>query len=86
MRVDTRHHILGMRLNDWTAIVVFVGAVVYLVLSARMRPGREEAVEPVPAVDAGRGGGRRRRHRGRGRRRARRPRESRRGLRADAAR
>jgi prolipoprotein diacylglyceryl transferase len=51
MRVDYAHHILGMRLNDWTAIVVFAGAVVYLVLSARMRPGREETVEPVAALD-----------------------------------
>jgi hypothetical protein len=46
MRVDYAHHILGMRLNDWTAIVVFIGAVVYFVLSARRRPGREEVVEP----------------------------------------
>jgi prolipoprotein diacylglyceryl transferase len=49
MRVDYAHHILGMRLNDWTAIVVFAAAVLYFVLSARRRPGREETVEPVPA-------------------------------------
>ncbi|WP_329179862.1 prolipoprotein diacylglyceryl transferase [Streptomyces sp. NBC_01477] len=47
MRVDYAHRILGMRLNDWTAIVVFVAAVAYLVLSARLRPGREAEVEPV---------------------------------------
>ncbi|MFG1806643.1 prolipoprotein diacylglyceryl transferase [Streptomyces sp. NPDC049040] len=55
MRVDYAHQFLGMRLNDWTAIVVFVGAVTYLVLSARLRPGREAAVEPAldaPAGDA----------------------------------
>lgn len=46
MRVDEAHHILGLRLNVWTSIVVFVLAVVYLVLSARLRPGREEIVEP----------------------------------------
>ena len=46
MRVDEAHHILGMRLNNWTAIVVFLLAVVYIVLSARLRPGREEVVEP----------------------------------------
>ncbi|MFI0978787.1 prolipoprotein diacylglyceryl transferase [Streptomyces sp. NPDC021093] len=46
MRVDDAHHILGLRLNVWTAIIVFVLAVVYLVLSARLRPGREEIVEP----------------------------------------
>ncbi|MFD3940125.1 prolipoprotein diacylglyceryl transferase [Streptomyces sp. NPDC058611] len=46
MRVDEAHHILGLRLNVWTSIVVFVLAVVYLVLSVRLRPGREEIVEP----------------------------------------
>lgn len=49
MRVDDAHHVLGLRLNVWTAIAVFVLAVVYFVLSARSRPGREEIVEPVPA-------------------------------------
>lgn len=47
MRVDEAHHILGVRLNVWTSIVVFVLAVVYLVLSAKLRPGRETEVEPV---------------------------------------
>ncbi|MFC4030401.1 prolipoprotein diacylglyceryl transferase [Streptomyces polygonati] len=46
LRVDDAHHILGLRLNDWTAIVVFTGAVVYFVLSARRHPGLEEVVEP----------------------------------------
>ncbi|MGW5865413.1 prolipoprotein diacylglyceryl transferase [Streptomyces sp. NPDC055239] len=48
MRVDDAHHVLGVRLNVWTAIAVFVLAVVYFVLSAKKRPGREEIVEPVP--------------------------------------
>ncbi|MEU9956888.1 prolipoprotein diacylglyceryl transferase [Streptomyces sp. NPDC050982] len=47
MRVDEAHHFLGMRLNEWTSIVVFLLAVLYIVLSARRRPGREEVVEPV---------------------------------------
>ncbi|WP_051796094.1 prolipoprotein diacylglyceryl transferase [Streptomyces sp. NRRL S-87] len=46
LRVDEAHHVLGLRLNVWTAIVVFVLAVVYFVVSARLRPGREEVVEP----------------------------------------
>ncbi|MFD9511307.1 prolipoprotein diacylglyceryl transferase [Streptomyces mirabilis] len=46
MRVDDAHHILGLRLNDWTAMVVFLLAVTYFVVSARLRPGREEVVEP----------------------------------------
>lgn len=46
MRVDDAHHILGLRLNNWTALFVFILAVIYIVLSARKRPGREEVVEP----------------------------------------
>ncbi|GHB36551.1 prolipoprotein diacylglyceryl transferase 1 [Streptomyces cirratus] len=53
MRVDEAHHILGLRLNVWTAIVVFVLAVVYLVLSQKLRPGREEVVEPDRGPAAG---------------------------------
>jgi prolipoprotein diacylglyceryl transferase len=49
LRVDDAHHILGLRLNDWTAIIVFAGAVLYFVLSARRRPGREEIIEPAVA-------------------------------------
>ncbi|MFF3210494.1 prolipoprotein diacylglyceryl transferase [Streptomyces sp. NPDC002886] len=52
MRVDEAHHILGLRLNVWTSIIVFVLAVVYLVLSAKLRPGREEVVEPDADADA----------------------------------
>ncbi|GAA2598992.1 prolipoprotein diacylglyceryl transferase [Streptomyces axinellae] len=48
MRVDDAHHVLGMRLNNWTAIVVFLAAVAAIVISAKKRPGREEIVEPVP--------------------------------------
>lgn len=46
MRVDEAHHILGLRLNVWTALIVFVLAVTYIVISAKVRPGREEIVEP----------------------------------------
>jgi prolipoprotein diacylglyceryl transferase len=55
MRSDYAHHILGLRLNDWTAIVVFLAAVAYIVVTAKLRPGREEAVEPQAAAagDAG---------------------------------
>ncbi|NEC51246.1 prolipoprotein diacylglyceryl transferase [Actinospica acidiphila] len=57
MRVDEAHHILGLRLNNWTALLVFLLAVLYIVLSARKRPGREAVVEPGagdegPAADA----------------------------------
>lgn len=46
MRVDEAHHVLGLRLNVWTSFVVFALAVVYMLLSAMLRPGREEIVEP----------------------------------------
>ncbi|MEW2271095.1 prolipoprotein diacylglyceryl transferase [Streptomyces griseofuscus] len=49
MRVDDAHHILGLRLNDWTALVVFLLAVTYMIVSSRLRPGREEIVEPLAA-------------------------------------
>ncbi|MEU1849009.1 prolipoprotein diacylglyceryl transferase [Streptomyces sp. NPDC019990] len=50
MRVDEAHHILGLRLNVWTAMLVFLVAVAYLVLSAKKRPGREAVVEPGAAT------------------------------------
>ncbi|MGW1779708.1 prolipoprotein diacylglyceryl transferase [Streptomyces sp. NPDC002143] len=46
MRVDDAHHILGLRLNVWTALIVFLLAVTYIVISAKKRPGREAVVEP----------------------------------------
>lgn len=49
LRIDEAHHILGLRLNDWTSIVVFTGGLIYLVVSARLRPGRETVVmRPSP--------------------------------------
>jgi prolipoprotein diacylglyceryl transferase len=52
LRVDNAHHILGLRLNDWTSIIVFAGAVFFFVLSARRHPGYEEIVEPDPDAPA----------------------------------
>ncbi|MGA4881079.1 prolipoprotein diacylglyceryl transferase [Streptomyces lydicamycinicus] len=46
MRVDEAHHILGLRLNVWTALIVLVLAVAYFVISAKKAPGREAVVEP----------------------------------------
>ncbi|MYT27889.1 MULTISPECIES: prolipoprotein diacylglyceryl transferase [unclassified Streptomyces] len=57
MRVDEAHHILGLRLNDWTSLVVFVLAVVYMIVSAKKAPGREEIVEPEwQLAEGGQGG------------------------------
>jgi prolipoprotein diacylglyceryl transferase len=53
LRIDDANHILGLRLNVWTSIVVFVGGLTYLLVSARLRPGREtELVRPGTADKA----------------------------------
>lgn len=46
LRIDTANTILGVRLNVWTSILVGLGALIYLIVSARMRPGREEVYPP----------------------------------------
>ncbi|WP_346134074.1 prolipoprotein diacylglyceryl transferase [Streptomyces carpaticus] len=53
LRIDEAHQVLGLRLNNWTSIVVFLAAVAYLVISAKRRPGREEVVEPGAADGSG---------------------------------
>jgi len=52
LRVDPANRLLGLRLNDWTSLVVFLGAVTYIVVSARLRPGREVLTRGGPAGDA----------------------------------
>jgi prolipoprotein diacylglyceryl transferase len=51
LRIDPANHILGLRLNLWTSLLVGLGALVYLVLSFRLRPGREESVLRHPDAD-----------------------------------
>jgi prolipoprotein diacylglyceryl transferase len=46
LRIDPAREVLGVRLNVWTSILVFVGAVAYIIISSRLRPGRETEVEP----------------------------------------
>lgn len=53
LRIDDvqMNDVLGLRLNVWTSIVLFVLAAIYFVVSARRHPGREEVVrtrEPDP--------------------------------------
>jgi phosphatidylglycerol---prolipoprotein diacylglyceryl transferase len=48
LRVDPAREVLGLRLNVWTSVVLFAGAVIYIVVSARMRPGREVLGQPPP--------------------------------------
>jgi prolipoprotein diacylglyceryl transferase len=63
LRVDEAHHILGLRLNDWTALIVFLGAVAYLYVQrdkTENPPGAlgtaaeatDEPAEPVQDGDA----------------------------------
>ncbi|MFD7239923.1 prolipoprotein diacylglyceryl transferase [Streptomyces syringium] len=47
LRVDDAHHLLGLRLNGWTSIVLFLAAIAYMIISAKRRPGRETVVEPA---------------------------------------
>jgi len=46
LRVDPAEHFAGLRLNDWTSLFVFACAVGYIVVSSRLRPGKEQTVEP----------------------------------------
>ena len=46
LRIDPAREVLGLRINLWTSAIVFIGAVAYFVISARVRPGREAQVEP----------------------------------------
>ncbi|EOY45775.1 prolipoprotein diacylglyceryl transferase [Streptomyces anthocyanicus] len=49
LRIDEAHHLLGLRLNDWTSILLFTATVAYLAISAQRHPGREE-LSPDPSA------------------------------------
>jgi prolipoprotein diacylglyceryltransferase len=52
LRIDTANSVLGLRLNVWTALLVGLGALAYLVISSRTRPGRETVLtRGAPAVE-----------------------------------
>jgi prolipoprotein diacylglyceryl transferase len=51
LRIDSANTILGVRLNVWTSILVGLGALIYLIVSSRMRPGREEVLPPAKYVE-----------------------------------
>ena len=51
LRIDDAHRFLGLRLNDWTSIVVFVSAVAVLLVWGRAKPGDDCAGDPLPAVE-----------------------------------
>lgn len=49
LRIDDAHKFLGLRLNDWTSIVVFVGACAYLYL--KRGPGRPVEEDGAETAD-----------------------------------
>ena len=42
LRIDDANQFFGIRLNVFTSVIIALGALVYLVVSARLRPGRED--------------------------------------------
>jgi prolipoprotein diacylglyceryl transferase len=52
LRIDPATQVGGIRINVFTSVVVGLGAVVYFVISARTRPGRE-APEELQGATAG---------------------------------
>jgi prolipoprotein diacylglyceryl transferase len=54
LRIDTASLVFGVRVNVFTSVVVGLGAVLYIVISRRRVPGREDSVyrEPQPTVDS----------------------------------
>jgi hypothetical protein len=60
LRIDPATQVGGIRINVFTSVVVGLGAVIYFVVSARKRPGRESpdalrgilaGQDPVPASE-----------------------------------
>lgn len=54
LRVDHANHFLGLRLNDWTSLVVFLGAMVFLLVrrSGDGRAADDDGTVEVEADDA----------------------------------
>jgi prolipoprotein diacylglyceryl transferase len=52
MRIDEAHRYLGLRLNDWTSIIVFVVASTVLLVWGRASEGQDRAGDPLPGARA----------------------------------
>ena len=48
LRTDAANLVLGIRVNQLTALLVVLGAVLYIAVSTRRRPGRETLVQVPP--------------------------------------
>jgi prolipoprotein diacylglyceryl transferase len=51
LRIDTVNHFAGLRLNVWTALILFVLSVAYFVYASRTKPGQESVVTAAPEGD-----------------------------------
>ena len=45
LRIDAAPELLGVRWNVWVSFVVLAAAIAYIVVSSRLRPGREDPAE-----------------------------------------
>lgn len=56
LRIDTVNHVLGLRLNVWTSMIVFAATATYFLITGRRARGREAQDDPEasPAADPGR--------------------------------
>ena len=50
LRIDNAHRFVGLRLNDWTSIVVFAAATVVLLTRGRAAEGDDCAGDPLPTA------------------------------------
>jgi prolipoprotein diacylglyceryl transferase len=55
LRIDTVNEIGGFRLNNYTALLGFLAALIWLIWLIRNRPGREEVVEGIGLANEPRG-------------------------------
>jgi len=53
LRIDTAHKWFGLRLNDWTSIVVCVVAAAVLLAKGRAAESDDRAGDPLPSMAAG---------------------------------
>ncbi len=51
LRIDTANYVFGLRLNVWTSLLVGIGALIWLIVSARRHPGREDPATLNPESD-----------------------------------
>jgi prolipoprotein diacylglyceryl transferase len=53
LRIDDAHHILGLRLNDWTSLAVFTSALCYLALTSSRSSERDSGSDLRPEYGRG---------------------------------